>query len=875
VNSNPDRHTLSLAELAELYIQCLRDDDATFKATRDRPRSEALLVDQPQAGDVWKARGGPEDSPIVVVVTWVEGSQARGVVVLDEPELATAEDYLVPLEESPLGTPIALCVWRDIPLTTGSLYRRIGQLSPEVMEPLAMLLQDRLTGGFVRRPFASATISTGEHGVRWSIEPDDGNGPELSFVTGAPVIRKADPRLKVREELSSRSAYLEAAALAELVSAPTGVVLSFSIGEHRDTFALAASAGASNVAPAQELEAMFARAALVGDLVEMRDGLSKLPESHPYRPHLEDALARRETLIRRQAEAAAAHHFFVWVLLLLRDQSGVGPEGVGVALPGIVIPQDGIAGLPPGILADTRFAASIRRGFEIAAAAYPPLAGGALRLAGLEEVPPPARVRDLFVDESAGLPALVAGVWHGRGLRPARAVAFTGKVSEDGDVEEVDGVAAKARAVRQAGVDIIVCPGHPRPGDEIDGTLRIPNAPWHEWLAAAEEALQALGIELLPDSSALLDAFAVALGRINARPPDNVPAVLAAERIVAVTGGINEPYDAMAARAGAYVILARASGHRSQPEKALASLEAAARIRDAHRGVLTPAVAEALRDASHAIANPLIDCYEFEAAEQFLRTTQDDWQTEASGYNRLAHAKWAGTWAQLRWFQARIEPARWREDAWRWAKLSDELIAGQPAEQAQQKTYLCRMSALDRDEPSFSAHAEQARSLARSPADRAYILHAEAFLYRETMAWRDLAALREPLEGLLRTMERAGHSLPWLVGCLWRDVALGVSRTHGAAAAEFAWSEAILPFEGNEIEDADRPLRASVAIARAAAAGDQDERVAWLRHALESAEPIARAPIRRLFVAPLQATAEEGKALDGAALIALLRRALY
>ena len=152
-----------------------------------------------------------------VAITWIEGDLARCVVVLDEPNLATSEDMLVSEQDSPLGVPLALCIWRDVPVPTESLHRYLGAFPVIVIEPLTMLLQNRLTGGFRRTPIGPARLRSGEPGVRWSIEPADGSGPRYEHLAGAPVLRSLDPRLRVREVISARSAYLEAAAIRELV----------------------------------------------------------------------------------------------------------------------------------------------------------------------------------------------------------------------------------------------------------------------------------------------------------------------------------------------------------------------------------------------------------------------------------------------------------------------------------------------------------------------------------------------------------------------------------------------------------------------------------------------------------------------------------
>lgn len=217
MNRDSEGRGPTLDELAELYLETMSEDaDGVFSPPRtalDTARDDRTA----SVGDLWIATGGPEDLPMLVAVTWIEGDLARCVVVLDEPNLATSEDMLVSEQDSPLGVPLALCIWRDVPVPTESLHRYLGALPVIVIEPLTMLLQNRLTGGFRRTPIGPARLRSGEPGVRWSIEPADGSGPRYEHLAGAPVLRSLDPRLRVREVLSVRSAYLEAAAIRELV----------------------------------------------------------------------------------------------------------------------------------------------------------------------------------------------------------------------------------------------------------------------------------------------------------------------------------------------------------------------------------------------------------------------------------------------------------------------------------------------------------------------------------------------------------------------------------------------------------------------------------------------------------------------------------
>jgi hypothetical protein len=202
---------LSLPELADFFLETMEMDEY-----RDRP---TLPIDekQPSVGDMWIAAGGPSDMPLLVIVTWIEGDEARGVLCLDEPNLATLEDMLVSEKDSPLGVPIALCLWRDMPLARASLKKYFGSLPEATLEPLLMLLQAKLAGNFIQEYLGPAVVRAGEEpSAKYSIEPANRRGPKWEYSTGCWVLNKDDPRLRVQKALKGYSAYLEAAALADI-----------------------------------------------------------------------------------------------------------------------------------------------------------------------------------------------------------------------------------------------------------------------------------------------------------------------------------------------------------------------------------------------------------------------------------------------------------------------------------------------------------------------------------------------------------------------------------------------------------------------------------------------------------------------------------
>src|ERR1051326_1176676 len=202
---------MKLQEIADSFAESL----ATDSRLRARvPRiSKAAIARQPEVGDVWMTRGAPSDLPFAVAITWVDRGACRGVLVLEEAELASSDDVIVNAELSPLGVAIALCLWRDVPISTKSLDVFLGTLSDDILEPMAMLLQQRLTGGFHKIPVGPAQLSTGEPAARWTISAEDGAKAVCAYVTGTPIMRAGDPRLNVRDVLAKYSAYVEIAAL--------------------------------------------------------------------------------------------------------------------------------------------------------------------------------------------------------------------------------------------------------------------------------------------------------------------------------------------------------------------------------------------------------------------------------------------------------------------------------------------------------------------------------------------------------------------------------------------------------------------------------------------------------------------------------------
>lgn len=206
---------MTLEELADFYIETLTADSERRRF--ESPTGDPIPERTPRVGDLWSTRGeDPAELPFVVLITWAGDDFFRGILVLDEPLLSATDDVIVPSERSPLATPLALCVWRDVPLAASTLRSFLGSLADEDMEPVAMLLQQQLSGNFRRRPIGSSHLSSGEPVLLWTIESQSQPDARCQFPTGARIVRADDPRHRVRTELLRRSAYLEADAIAAI-----------------------------------------------------------------------------------------------------------------------------------------------------------------------------------------------------------------------------------------------------------------------------------------------------------------------------------------------------------------------------------------------------------------------------------------------------------------------------------------------------------------------------------------------------------------------------------------------------------------------------------------------------------------------------------
>ncbi len=254
----PHRDNPTLEEIASLYVESLQVD-AEVRSVGPRRKS-------PRIGDLWLTRGSRyQDLPVLVAITHAEPDAVRAVLAFEEPELAGSDDVLVSAEQSPTSAPLVLCSWRDVPIAIQDLESLLGVLPDSVIEPLAMLLQARLLGGFVRKPVDVARLSTGEPALRWAIETEGGD-TGCEYLTGSQILREADPRLRVRQELLRHSQYLERDVMEDLAGADT-------LGHAR--------IGGAEALPSSSRFPLLARSGRLAELAAWRTRVAEMPHVFP------------------------------------------------------------------------------------------------------------------------------------------------------------------------------------------------------------------------------------------------------------------------------------------------------------------------------------------------------------------------------------------------------------------------------------------------------------------------------------------------------------------------------------------------------------------------------------------------------------------
>jgi hypothetical protein len=169
---------------------------------------------EPAVGQLWRAARTGGDQQALVALTHVSGA-LRAVLATEDSWIASTEDVVVSASDSPTGCALALAAWSDTPLPRSSLRALIGCLPESVIEPLLMLLQRQLTGGFRLRAVESLSGADGA-GIRWLISASDG-GRACSFASGSRILDQTDGRVAVRAAMRGAAAWLADDAVAEVL----------------------------------------------------------------------------------------------------------------------------------------------------------------------------------------------------------------------------------------------------------------------------------------------------------------------------------------------------------------------------------------------------------------------------------------------------------------------------------------------------------------------------------------------------------------------------------------------------------------------------------------------------------------------------------
>lgn len=199
-------------QLCQLYVEALTDESEADPLASLAEALPARASPRPAVGQLWRLvrEGRPAQS--LVALTHLS-DVARGVVTSADTFLAATDDVLVPASDSPTGEALALHVWLDAPVRTDALQGFVGALPTHVVDALLMLLQRRLTGGFVLR--AQETLdSAGPEALRWSIAPRDAADHGRTFVTGSRIVDPSDGRVAARAALRRAVAWIAEDALA-------------------------------------------------------------------------------------------------------------------------------------------------------------------------------------------------------------------------------------------------------------------------------------------------------------------------------------------------------------------------------------------------------------------------------------------------------------------------------------------------------------------------------------------------------------------------------------------------------------------------------------------------------------------------------------
>ena len=196
------------------FIEALKED-VNCNPLFDLVYSMRPSTVEPRVGQLWTALSTKRPGHgTLVLLTYVDGESLRAVNVFRETCIAATDDVWIPEDSSPLPYPLIASTWTDTPLLKGHLFNIMGEVSDDTMEPLLMVLQNNLTGGF-RAKAVAATLSqsTEDPDVEWAIAPNNRPDLKYGYSTGRRILDDNDPRNEARNLITKRVSWLASEAI--------------------------------------------------------------------------------------------------------------------------------------------------------------------------------------------------------------------------------------------------------------------------------------------------------------------------------------------------------------------------------------------------------------------------------------------------------------------------------------------------------------------------------------------------------------------------------------------------------------------------------------------------------------------------------------
>jgi len=166
----------------------------------------------PAVGQLWRVTDASgQGAPTLVILTHV-AAMLRGVVALEHTWAAGHDDLVLQADYTPTGRPLMACTWSDTPIPPTALAGCVGAIAARSMEPLLMVLQRQITGGFRLRAREVMDGNLENGAVLWEVWPVGDRGATRSFMAGPRILDETDPRVRLHEVVEQRTAWLGEAA---------------------------------------------------------------------------------------------------------------------------------------------------------------------------------------------------------------------------------------------------------------------------------------------------------------------------------------------------------------------------------------------------------------------------------------------------------------------------------------------------------------------------------------------------------------------------------------------------------------------------------------------------------------------------------------